>query len=220
MQVCRKCKISIRGDKACCPLCQGPLTGEPENPAFPTLELPKISGVSLFKIALFIFVILEVVMMLLNYFTGFQYHIFNLIMFWAIVGIADLAFAMYLHGNTIKLVTIQAYVIMLICAFIDYGNGRMGWSVIWMIPSTLISLMILTAIIGYAEHLYLNDYVIYMMFDLLMALLQLILVPLGINHLPYMALVCTAVMVIAAAFVVIFRFEDLRNAFTKYLDRG
>ena len=32
MQECKKCKITIRGNKKCCPLCQGRLNGEPEEP--------------------------------------------------------------------------------------------------------------------------------------------------------------------------------------------
>lgn len=41
MQYCKKCRISIRGNKSCCPLCQGELTGGPTEDAFPCLEQRK-----------------------------------------------------------------------------------------------------------------------------------------------------------------------------------
>ena len=38
MQYCPKCRVKIRGNKSCCPLCRATLTGEGEDGAFPVLR--------------------------------------------------------------------------------------------------------------------------------------------------------------------------------------
>ena len=219
MQTCPKCKIVIRGHKTCCPLCQGPLVGQPVDPAFPTLKQPKVGGGLLFKICVFLFAVVEIVMAVINYFTDFHFHVFSVIMFWAVIAIVDIAIAMYYRSNMIKLITIEAYFAVILCMLVDHGsNGTLDWSINWALPSTLLSIWLLTVLIGKIEHLRLNDYVIYLALDLLLALLQLIFVVRGINRVPYMAVASTGAMGILAIFILIFRFGDIKNAFRKYLD--
>ena len=59
MQYCPKCKVHIRGNKRCCPLCEGSLTGSPSDPAFPALEQRRFSFSLIFKVCLFLFVIVS-----------------------------------------------------------------------------------------------------------------------------------------------------------------
>ena len=56
MQHCSKCNIDIRGNKSCCPLCQGNLIGEPEDPAFPVLPERRLSRGMFLRICVFIFI--------------------------------------------------------------------------------------------------------------------------------------------------------------------
>ena len=218
MQYCPKCKVHIRGDKRCCPLCEGSVEGTPENPAFPVLKKKKYSTQLLFKICLFLFVIVEVVMMMINLMSGFPFHIPGLIMMWAPFVLLDRCVAIYYRGNVVKLVTYQAYAVMIICAFIDYGDRQLTWSLYWIIPATLLCLAIVTIIIGYGVGLHMVDYMIYLLFDVMVALLQLIPVILGYNKVPYMTVVSVGIMIVIAAFVVIFRPRELENAFSKYMN--
>ncbi len=41
MLYCKKCNVSINGNKKCCPLCQGKLLGEPSVEAYPKVQLPR-----------------------------------------------------------------------------------------------------------------------------------------------------------------------------------
>ena len=217
MQYCPKCKVHIRGNKRCCPLCEGSLDGTAENAAFPVLKTRKYSVMLPFRICLFAFVIVEVITMMIHTMTGFRYHLPGLVMMWAPFVLLDLGIALYYRGNIVKLISYQAYAIMVVCAFIDHGNGHLSWSIQWVIPSTLLSLVIVTIIIGYGVGLRMVDYMIYLAVDVLLSLLQLIPVFLGINRVPYAAVICVSVLIIIAAFVVIFRPKEVGNAFSKYM---
>ena len=216
MLYCPKCKVHIRGDKSCCPLCEGGLEGQGEDSAFPVLKKRRYSVWLLFKICVFVFVVMEVVLLMVQFATGFRYHLPGLIMMWAPFVLLDLLAALYYRGNIIKLISIQAYVVMAVCIFIDLGDGRISWSIQWVIPATLICLVLVTIVIGYGVGLRLVDYMIYLIIDVILALLQLIPVALGVNRLPYAAVISAGLMIVIAAFVILFRPRELGNAFSKY----
>ncbi len=218
MQYCPKCKVHIRGNKRCCPLCEGSISGVPEDPGFPTLKKRKYSYLLLFKICLFAFVITEVAMLMLQFMTGFRFHLPGIIMMWAPFVLLDLLVAIYYMGNVIKLISCQAYVVMAVCLFIDWSDRHLTWSIQWVIPATLLGLVLVTIIIGTAMGLRMVDYMIYLIIDGILALLQMIPVILGINELPHLAVASAGVMVVIAAFVVIFKPRDLGNAFSKYMN--
>lgn len=218
MQYCPKCKVHIRGDKRCCPLCQGSVRGNPQDPAFPVMKKRKYSIVLLFKVCLFLFVLTEVAMLMIDMMTGFRFHLPSLIMTWAPFVLVDLLVAIYYRGNVIKILSCQAYVVMAVCFFIDLHDGRLTWSIRWVIPSTLLGLVLATILIGYLAGLHLKDYLIYLVIDMVLTLLQLIPVVMGINDVPYMAIATAGVMIVIAAFVVIFKPKDLSNAFSKYMN--
>ena len=71
MLYCSKCGISIRGNKRCCPLCQGELTGTPSEAAFPTLKRARITSLSLVKLFTFLFIALEIVWSAVGFLANF-----------------------------------------------------------------------------------------------------------------------------------------------------
>lgn len=218
MHYCPKCKVHIRGNKRCCPLCEGHLAGVPEDPAFPALKKRKFSIFLLYKVCIFIFVITEVVVMMIHVMTGYKYHLPIVIMMWAPFVLMDLLIASYYKGNVIKLISLQAYLAMAVCLFIDSLNGTLTWSLHWMIPATLLGLVLVTILLGWKLGLRLVDYMIYLAIDVILSVLQLIPVAMGINTMPYAAVISAGVMIIIAAFVVIFRPRELGNALSKYMN--
>ena len=71
MQYCPKCKVNIRGNKKCCPLCQGQLK-ESElvmEPPFPKIKKNKVSNITFMKVCTFIFIALEIVFGTINIMT-------------------------------------------------------------------------------------------------------------------------------------------------------
>ncbi len=217
MQYCGKCKIKIRGNKICCPLCRGNLTGEPENPCFPKASRKKRGVVTFFKIAVFTGVILEVLLFMLSYFIGWHF-VMNVMMISIPLVLLDIAIALYFRSNLIRLITVQTYIGMIVVLLFDIFTAGINWASAFVIPGMFVCLAIATIIIGEVSRLRLNDYVIYLVFDSGCSFLQLIPIHTGLNSFPAPAVISMGIMFILGAFVIIFRFRDLKNASSKYLD--
>ncbi len=215
MQYCPKCEIKIRGSKECCPLCQGPLSGEPEGTAFPQIAEKKYNEVSLFKISTFALVVVEIILMSAGVLNGFSKGL-GMAMLIIFLVWGDLWITQYYHFNVLKMVTIEAYVLMLTCVIIDAELTDMIWSVEWVVPFVFLGLIIVTFIIAASMKLTLEEYVLYLVFDVLFALLQLIPVVTGVNRHPIPAVVTTALTLILGAAVVIFRPQAVKTASDKW----
>ncbi len=219
MQECKKCKITIRGNKKCCPLCQGRLSGEPEDAAFPVIKRLPLTTDAVFRIATFLAVLAEIALGMICFVNGAWIPGVEIAMVIILFALGDLGVAIYFRGNMIKLITVQAYIIM---AAVIVLNNRLitaiPWAIMWVIPLMFIALMVTTLVIARFGGLVLRDIMIYVVFDVLMATLQMIPIHKGTNPFPIPAAVSIAIMFAIAAFVIIFRFNDLKSASAKYLN--
>ena len=218
MQYCSKCKIQIRGYKKVCPLCQGKLTGDPELPIYPVLK-KHVSRVSLLRIATFLMAALEIVMLSARFLVSREVDTdapwISLVMVVDFVVWLDIAMALMLRNNILKIVTFQAYALMAAVIGIDYYTGLHGWALIWVVPLLFLGLAIFTFSIGFATHAHLEDYLYYLVLSTVMAQLQWIPVLNGINTFTWPAVICMTAFLILAAAVIVFRFHDLKNASAK-----
>ncbi|WP_026661962.1 DUF6320 domain-containing protein [Butyrivibrio proteoclasticus] len=217
MQYCPKCKVQIRGRKACCPLCQGQLKqvdGEPEAP-FPTLKKKKVSSITLFKLATFIFIASEIVFGTVNYQTENMYPFIGITMLGLLVAWITFVTTLYLRNNLIKVITFEVIVAIVVDVYVDFHTGYHGWSVMWMVPSTLLGLAIATVITAKVLKLRLDEYILYLVLDLVMALLQIVFIKMGRNFFTWPAVIVIMIYMILIAGLVIFRFRDLKRASEK-----
>ncbi len=217
MQVCNKCNIRIRGRKECCPLCQGKLneTEGDENLAFPILEKRKITSITFLKVCTFISIVALIVFGTVNIMTNGAFPFIGPVILGVIVAWIDIVATMYLRNNIIKVITFEVLVAIVVDFYVDMRTGFYGWSVNWMIPMTLIGLAIATIITANIMGLRLDEYILYIVFDFVMALLQIICIKNGMNTLPWPAASSIMFYLILIAALVIFRFRDLKNASEK-----
>lgn len=222
MQYCPKCRINIRGKKTRCPLCQGQLIREPEDPAFPAMKKNPVTSFSIIRITTFAFLCLEIVMattaLLAFRELGHTLSWVPLVMIGGVIAWVDMLLAIYLRNNVMKIITVEAYIAMVIDYIIDRMTGFFGWSVIWMIPVTFLGLAAATLSIGKGAHLRLEDYIIYLAADMFFCMFQIIPLALGQNHFEWPAVICMALYLILAVGAVVFRFRDLKNASAKYFN--
>ena len=219
MQICPKCKVKLRGNKECCPLCQGQLK-EVEgdaNPSFPVIKKKPISNITFLKVCTFLFVAVEIVFISINMMTHGEYAFISPIILGFLVGWLTILTTMYLRNNLIKVLTWEVVVAIVVDIYIDIHTGQraVGWSVEWMVPLTLIALAVATIIIAAIKKLRLDEYIFYLVIDLVIALLQIIFIRNGMNEFPWPAVISIMIYLILLAAVVIFRFKDLRNASEK-----
>ena len=220
MQYCPKCKISIRGNKKCCPLCQSTLVGEPEDPAFPVIKRSKVTRFSIIRLSAFIFLVFEILMLVTYYLADHalerRISWIPIVMISAVVCWLNIVIAFYLRNNIIKIITYEAYIIMIFDYIIDLKTGFYGWSVNWMIPCTFLGLAVVTICIGKGEHLLLADYMIYLISDSLLCMLQLIpMFLLEQNTFEWPAVICMTIYVILAVAALLFRPHEVKNASAK-----
>ncbi len=217
MQYCRKCKVKIRGVKECCPLCNGTLNEVPGDPdfAFPVLEKRKISNITFLKMCTFLFIASEIIFGTVNIMTEGRYSFIGVVMLGIFVAWIDVIATMYLRNNLIKVITFEVYVAIVVDFYIDYHTGFHRWSIHWMIPMTLIALALVTIITATVLRLRLDEYILYIVMDFLLSLLQIPGIRHGINIFPWPAVVSIMFYMILIAALVIFRFRDLKNASEK-----
>ena len=216
MQYCKRCNIRIRGNKRVCPLCEGPLTGEPEQEVYPEIRRRPVSRLSLIKLTTFFFFAFEFVM------GGILFLLQDRMLGWApyvMVGAVflylDLMLAYYFKNNFLKMFTIQVYIGMVICYVIDRLTGYLGWSVAWVIPFAFVGLIVVTISFGAGFHMTLEEYAVYLIVDVLASYLQLIFLVNGTNRHPQPAVIVLICFSVGAAAAALFRFRSVKNASEK-----
>ena len=217
MQICQKCNVKIRGRKECCPLCQGRLKeieGE-DNPSFPTLEKRRISNITFLKMCTFLFIASEIIFGAINIMTKGKFSFIGPVMLGLLVVWIDVLATMYLRNNLIKVITFEVIVAIVVDYYIDVKTGFLGWSIHWMIPMTLIALAVITNMIALVLKLRLDEYILYIVFDFVMSLVQIIFIRNGMNRFPWPAVASIITYMIIITALVIFRFRDLKNASEK-----
>ena len=209
--------MSIRGEKSCCPLCQGKIKEIDDNinDPFPTLKKKKISNITFFKVVTFIFIALEIIFEAINIQTKNQYPFIGITMLGIFVGWITVLTTMYLRNNLIKVITWEVVVAIVVDIYIDLKTGFHGWSVEWMVPATLTGLAIATFITAKIVKLRLDEYILYLVLDLVMALLQIIFIANGMNQFTWPAAMSIMVYLIMITGLIIFRFRDLKSASAK-----
>ncbi len=218
MQYCQKCRIQIRGNKACCPLCQATLGGHPEPDVFPVLKKNPFTSVMIARICTFILISWLIILGAIELITHFQVG-------WAfaagLVGIIiwlDVLIGLTYRSDMLKMITSQTYIIMLICLAIDILTGFRSWSLSYILPIGFLWLVFATLGIARSLDMGMNEYIVYLVVDIFLCMLQLIPVLNGWNHFIIPAVVCMTVMAILTAWALIFNFGQVKNAVLKLLN--
>ncbi len=213
MQYCPKCSVKIRGTKSRCPLCQGVLTGTPEDPAFPALRLGHRPGRVYLAVVTFLFLAVEIIMGMLLTQTGLPF--FRYAMMGAGAVWLDLVLLRYIRHDPICTMTLQVAAVLAVLIAVDLALGWRGWSVAWAVPIGLLLLAFATIATGKAMRMLLAEYIIWLALDMVLALFQIIPILRGANPFAWPAAISIAAFLIMGSAAVLFRHRDLRNASDK-----
>ena len=216
MQNCKKCRIQIQGEKERCPLCGGKLVGEPSERAFPVLPKTKVTRMSFMRVSLFLFCAFETAMIVLGCCLEYWPGWLLLAMVAAVVGIIDISLAVYYRNNLLQLVAVEVYIGLVVTVMVDLFTGRPYWSVNWVLPIAFACLPVATAIIGKASNMEVDDYILYLLFDVIMSTgVQGILLLNRIHTFRYPALISIAFVIVFFLWIIIFNHRELRRETSK-----
>ncbi len=200
-------------------MCQGTLKetegGESLTASFPTLKKKKMSHITIMKMTTFVCAVLEIILITLSIMMGDSLPFVGPICLGLLGAWIAVLATVYFRNNILKLITWEAIVAIIADIYIDYNTGFYGWSIDWVVPLTLMALGVLTFIIAIFIKLRFDEYIFYLLFDLVMAVLQIICVTKGITKNFWPTGISIMLYMILLAGVLIFRFRDLKKASEK-----
>jgi len=131
---------------------------------------------------------------------------------WLTVGIA-----VKKRGKPLKAVFWQVCVLSILVLAWDYGTGRRGWSLDFVLPILYTCTMLAMALIARLLHLRASDYLLYLVMNILLGLVPLLLLLCGVLRVIYPAVICAAVSTIFLAALVLFEGPALKNELLRRL---
>ena len=210
MQSCKKCRITIRGDKERCPLCGGPVAGEIENGLFPVLPRPAVSRLSFMRVSLFLFLTFEIAMIVLACTLSEPPAGIPFAMAAAAIGIFDIALLVYYRNNLMQLVVLEIYVGLGVAILTDLYTRRPHWSVIWVAPAVFVGLTITIAAVGKASRMRVEEYILYLLCDVIVSTaFQTVMILAGVNTFRIPAIISMAFVIVFFLWMVIFNHQVL-----------
>ena len=130
----------------------------------------------------------------------------------------DILIGLTYRFDVIKMITSQTYMIMLICIAIDYWTGFKAWSISYILPIGFLWLVFATLGISRSLDMAMNEYIVYLVVDIFLCMLQIIPVLAGWNHFIIPAVFCMTLMAIMTAWALIFNFGQVKSAVHKLLN--
>jgi len=131
---------------------------------------------------------------------------------WLTVGLA-----VKKRGKPLKAVFWQVCVLSILILAWDYGTGRRGWSLDFVLPVLYICTMFAMAVIARLLHLRPADYLLYLVLNILLGLVPLVLLLCGVLRVVYPAVICAAVSLVFLAVLVLFEGPALKGELLRRL---
>lgn len=213
MLYCEKCRVSVTGRPKRCPLCKGDLSGLPEEgpEVFPRIPLTIHKHRTLIKFIALGTVVAGAVCVAVNLSlpdSGWWsvFVVAGILSFWLTFWVM-----MKKRGNIPKAILWQVALISLLAFIWDEGTGFHGWSVNYVVPFLCIGAMIAMPALARIMNFRIQDYILYLILDLILGLVPLLLLLLGPVTVPYPSAACVAGSIITLAALLLFEGRALRD---------
>jgi len=209
MLYCKNCKVNITGNHEKCPLCQGDIIGEPsQTNTFPIIKEEKHLINLILKITALITITASVICVLINLGFGGSWSLYVIAGFvtgWIVIWIT-----VKMHGNITKNTVWLTVIISILSIIWDISTGYRGWSIDYVLPIICCFAMIEMFIVANIKKLKIEDYIVYLIIDILFGIVPLALLLLNIVKIIYPSLICVAESVISLAILIIFEGKALK----------
>lgn len=213
MRYCEKCNVSVTGELRQCPLCQGTLTGDAdrEGNVFPEIPLIRNPYWLIIRLLLFGTIVVCTVCIAVNFSFPERGWWSLLVAAGLCSGWITVGLAIKKRGKPLKAILWQVCVGSVIIVLWDYCTGFTGWSIDFVLPILYTCAMVAIFIIARLMHRRIQDYLVYLILNILLGMIPLILLLAGVIHTVYPSLVCVVVSVIYLSALVIFAGNALKE---------
>lgn len=219
MKYCDKCKASVVGGRKYCPLCQSALRplddhNEETFPFIPTIYRQHNVFIRLIILASIAAGVISVVINILIPQSGFWsvFVVLGIICMWI-----SLAVAVRKRSNVPKSILYQVVLVCLLAVFWDFLTKWHGWSIDYVIPIVCVCAMSAMAISAKILGQRIEDYIIYLLIDVLFSIVPVIFIITGCLHVLYPSLICVAASIISFATLLLFDGEHIRQELRRRL---
>jgi hypothetical protein len=211
MLFCEQCQVHVEGALHRCPLCQGPLSGQPGENAYPVLPQAKSSlGLSL-RLAALATVAVAAVCFAVNYslpHTGWwSVFVFAaLASTWLVLGVT-----VRKRGSPMKAVVWQLGVISAVTLLWDLCTGFAGWSLDFVLPIFIPCAQLAAFIVVKALGLRPAEYLFCLTICILVGFVPLILLLCGTLGTVYPSVICVSISLVALAGLLLIKGKELKD---------
>ena len=212
MQQCPFCHVSVAGNKTCCPLCGGQLTGTPEEDTevFPALEKPRFSGSFVLRLLALIAISVSAVCVLVNLATDGAWWSLFVVVGAACVWVAAAVGIAY-RRDIIQNIGWQVLLIPILSILWDLWTGWRGWSLDFVLPcvcvAALLTMLLLAVLLGLPVRSFAGP----LAGTCALGILPGVLVACGLIGIVLPSLICAGLSVVLFAGFVIFHWQTFKN---------
>ena len=199
---CEQCKIDLFAAEHRCPLCQGDLVGDANEDAavFPKIAYTMRPNHEFLRRFGFVSFVAAIVCLAID-FNLPERNGWSVLVVAAIASLwLSLIVVLKKRGNIHKTIVYQVALISSIAVLWDLFTGFHRWSVDFVIPISSTSAMVLMAVLARILKLKMQDYIIYLILDIIIGIASLILLLCGVltNTIPSVICLSTSAIFLAA----------------------
>lgn len=215
MMYCRKCKVQIHGSKSCCPLCNGEITGEPDNDIFPNVKQEKFNRNLAIRLLSFIAIVIIVLAFTINliFFNG---------VWWALIITAatgclwiSASTAIIQRKHVFMAITWQLIFITGALVLWDLCIGWKRWSLDYVIPCACIISMLSMVIISKIVRVSPEEHLFYLVLDAVYGIVPVVFIFTGCLNTIYPSAVCVCSSIISIAAIILFEGKKIKEQIIK-----
>lgn len=215
MQYCAKCKVSIVGNKICCPLCHGELDGAPTEEAYPYIKSRKDRSKLLIRLLTFLAITIVSICFAVNYMIS--PHIF-----WSIfvaggvfcgwvTAIIGISYRKKLLNN----IAWQLFIITAMSVIWDHFTGWHGWSIDFVLPICCMTSILCMFIIAKAKKIPANEMIFYLILDAIYGIIPIIFILTKTVKVIYPSAICVACSVISITAILLFYAKSTKDVLSR-----
>lgn len=215
MMYCKKCNVSINGNKKCCPLCQGTLLGKPSTEAYPQIELPRYTRHFLIRLISFIAIATAVICVFINIMIPTK-------VFWcwfAVCGIfcgwITAMIGIIYRKRLISNIMLQLFIITAMCFLWDKFTGWHKWSIDFVLPCSCFASTVAICVLSIVKHIPKNEYMVYLIINGIYGIVPLIFIVNGVLNVIYPSAICTALSIILVSAIFLFYGRSVSSEISK-----